>query len=75
MAAAISSAEAIRDNGTAADSSASLSGPRAAVISVSTIHGGVRNNIIPDDVVMEGTLRSHDEGVRALVKQLFQRAD
>jgi amidohydrolase len=44
-----------------------------AVLSISTIHGGVRNNIIPDDVVMEGTLRSHDEGVRALVKQRIEK--
>ena len=36
-----------------------------AVISVSTIHGGVRNNIMPDSVAMEGTIRTHDEGVRA----------
>ena len=33
-----------------------------AVVSISTIHGGVRNNILPDDVAMEGTLRAHDEG-------------
>jgi amidohydrolase len=44
-----------------------------AVLSVSTIHGGVRNNIIPDDVVMEGTLRSHDEGVRAEVKKRVEK--
>jgi amidohydrolase len=44
-----------------------------AVLSISTIHGGVRNNIIPDDVVMEGTLRSHDEGVRAQVKQRIEQ--
>ncbi len=44
-----------------------------AVLSVSTIHGGVRNNIIPDDVVMEGTLRSHDEGVRADIKRRIEK--
>jgi amidohydrolase len=44
-----------------------------AVLSISTIHGGVRNNIIPDDVVMEGTLRSHDEGVRADVKKRVEK--
>lgn len=44
-----------------------------AVLSISTIHGGVRNNIIPDDVVMEGTLRSHDEGVRADVKKRIEK--
>lgn len=30
----------------------------AAVISVGAIHGGVRNNIIPETVEMEGTIRS-----------------
>lgn len=44
-----------------------------AVLSISTIHGGVRNNIIPDDVVMEGTLRSHDEDVRADVKKRIEK--
>lgn len=44
-----------------------------AVLSISTIHGGVRNNIIPDDVVMEGTLRSHDEGVRADIKRRVEK--
>jgi amidohydrolase len=44
-----------------------------AVLTISTIHGGVRNNIIPDDVVMEGTLRSHDEGVRADIKTRIEK--
>jgi len=44
-----------------------------AVLSISTIHGGVRNNILPDDVVMEGTLRSHDEGVRADMKRRIEK--
>ena len=43
-----------------------------AVISVSTIHGGVRNNILPDSVAMEGTIRTHDEGVRA---DIWKRID
>ena len=43
-----------------------------AILTISTIHGGVRSNIIPDDVVMEGTLRSHDEGVRADIKKRIQ---
>jgi len=30
----------------------------AAVITVGSIHGGVRNNIIPEEVVMEGTVRA-----------------
>ena len=40
-----------------------------AVLSISTIHGGVRSNILPDDVTMEGTLRAHDEAIRAEVKR------
>jgi amidohydrolase len=40
-----------------------------AVLSIASIHGGLRNNILPDSVVMEGTLRSHDESVRADVKK------
>jgi amidohydrolase len=32
----------------------------AAVVSVGAIHGGVRNNIIPETVEMEGTIRSLD---------------
>jgi amidohydrolase len=36
-----------------------------SVITISTVHGGVRSNIIPDKVEMQGTVRTHDEGVRA----------
>jgi amidohydrolase len=43
-----------------------------AVLSVSTIHGGVRNNILPDSVAMEGTIRTHDESVRA---EMWKRID
>ena len=32
------------------------------VISIGAIHGGVRSNIIPDDVTMEGTIRALDPG-------------
>lgn len=35
-----------------------------AVISVGSIHGGVRSNIIPDTVEMEGTIRTFDPGIR-----------
>ncbi len=34
------------------------------VVTVGSIHGGNRGNIIPDTVVMEGTIRAHDEEVR-----------
>jgi len=36
-----------------------------SVVTISTVHGGVRSNIIPDTVQMQGTVRTHDEGVRA----------
>ena len=35
-----------------------------AVISVGSIHGGVRSNIIPDVVEMEGTIRTFDASIR-----------
>lgn len=35
-----------------------------AVITIGTIHGGVRNNIIPDSVEMTGTIRTFDVGER-----------
>ncbi|QGR19626.1 carboxypeptidase CpsA [Stygiolobus azoricus] len=34
------------------------------VISITSIHSGTKDNIIPDDAVMEGTIRSLDENVR-----------
>ncbi|MCW5732710.1 MAG: amidohydrolase [Enhydrobacter sp.] len=36
-----------------------------SVLTISTVHGGVRANIIPDTVELQGTMRIHDEGVRA----------
>lgn len=35
-----------------------------SVVTVGAIHGGVRNNIIPDDVEMLGTIRSLDKAMR-----------
>jgi amidohydrolase len=35
-----------------------------SVVSVGSIHGGNRDNIIPDEVRMEGTIRAFDEGQR-----------
>ena len=35
-----------------------------AVITIGSIHGGVRGNIIPDEVEMQGTIRTFDSGVR-----------
>lgn len=35
-----------------------------SVITIGSIHGGVRGNIIPDEVVLVGTVRTFDETVR-----------
>lgn len=35
-----------------------------AVVSFGKIEGGVRNNIIPDEVYLEGTIRNFDMGIR-----------
>jgi amidohydrolase len=35
-----------------------------SIISVGRISGGIRSNVIPDEVVMEGTIRSFDEATR-----------
>lgn len=37
-----------------------------AVVSIGSIHGGVRSNIIPDEVTMEGTIRTLDPDIRQL---------
>jgi amidohydrolase len=47
-----------------------------AVVSVATIHGGQRKNIIPDQVEMTGTIRTFDEAMRqdthARIKHIAQ---
>ena len=40
-----------------------------AVISVSTIHGGVRSNIIPEELIMTGTIRTLDTGMQKLIHE------
>ncbi len=42
------------------------------VLSVGTIHGGIRDNIIAEEVRMEGTLRTLDPDVRARAKGLMK---
>lgn len=42
------------------------------VITVGQIHGGNRHNIIPDEVRLEGTLRTHNENVRERVRSLMK---
>jgi amidohydrolase len=41
-----------------------------AVVTVGAFNGGVRNNIVPDSVVLIGTIRTFDEGVR---REVFAR--
>lgn len=43
------------------------------VVSIGQIHGGVRSNIIPDKVEMEGTIRTFNEAVRADTKEQVQK--
>ena len=51
--------------------SRALSPFEPSVISVTKFHGGVRDNIGPDEVVLEGTVRLFDEDVRDQVEQRF----
>jgi amidohydrolase len=48
--------------------SRSLEPVAAGVISVCTIHGGTTSNVIPDEVVMEGTTRYFDNKVQSLIR-------
>lgn len=41
-------------------------------ISVCSIHSGTKNNIIPDDAVLEGTIRTINEKTRARAKKLLR---
>lgn len=45
----------------------------AAVVTVGSIHGGVRSNIIPERVEMVGTVRAFDEGMRERIHQAVRR--
>lgn len=39
------------------------------IITIGKIHGGIRNNIIPDDCIMEGTIRALDSKMQLDVQQ------
>jgi amidohydrolase len=43
------------------------------VISVGSIHGGVRGNIIPDEVELVGTIRTFDEEIQGQVHRRIRR--
>ena len=44
-----------------------------AILTIGSIQGGNRWNIIPETVTLEGTLRTFDEGVRKEAKERIQR--
>jgi len=44
-----------------------------AIITVGSIHGGNRGNIIPDSVVMQGTVRTYDEAMRKDILDRIRR--
>jgi len=44
-----------------------------AIVTVGSIHGGVRGNIIPDSVVMVGTVRTFDSEMQADVHERIRR--
>jgi len=44
-----------------------------AVLSVTNIHGGTAFNIIPQEVMLEGTIRTFDRGVRQKVVERFEQ--
>jgi amidohydrolase len=46
---------------------------KPAIVTVGAIHGGVRNNIIPDQVEMIGTIRSFDEAARTALHEKIER--
>jgi amidohydrolase len=40
-----------------------------AVVTFGTVHGGVRENIVPDEVTLTGTFRTFDEGQREFIRE------
>jgi amidohydrolase len=44
-----------------------------SIITIGQFQGGVRNNIIPDEVVLTGTIRAFDEGMQADIHQRIKR--
>lgn len=39
----------------------------AAVITIGSIHGGIRRNIIPEEVLLEGTIRTFEDNMQKIV--------
>ncbi|MCC6202307.1 MAG: amidohydrolase [Gammaproteobacteria bacterium] len=44
-----------------------------SVITVGRFAGGIRNNIVPDEVVLEGTIRTFDDAMQADIHQRIKR--
>ena len=44
-----------------------------AIVTIGSIHGGVRDNIIPDSVVMLGTIRAFDSTARRDIRERVKR--
>jgi amidohydrolase len=44
-----------------------------SIITVGTMHGGVRNNIIPDSVEMTGTIRTYDDEMQTSIHERIKR--
>jgi amidohydrolase len=44
-----------------------------SIISVGRIAGGIRNNVIPDSVELEGTIRAFDPDMRAYIHEAMER--
>jgi amidohydrolase len=45
----------------------------SAVVTIGTVSGGYRNNVIADEVKMSGTLRAHDPAVRDALEERVRR--
>lgn len=45
----------------------------AAAVTIGQIHGGVRNNIIPEEVMLEGTVRTLDPEMRKEIHERIRR--
>ena len=43
-----------------------------AVLSITSIHGGTANNVIPDQVEVKGTVRTHDNALRHRIFELIE---
>jgi len=45
----------------------------AAVITVGSLHGGIRRNIIPEEATMEGTIRTFDASMQKVVHEKIRK--